>query len=188
MIGHAHVNLQFCKNVGKIPTKFIGRYVVHMRCQICVFSLYSAEQSTFVVCFDDDDADRHNHDLRNNDHDHLNNIIIIIIEWSASPDFLLNNEFAASFGFFSARQTWSAIYQPKNINNLIFLKNIHLKKFYLCIKPELYFYINLPAREKLKIKHTYKSKTCITSKNANTIIMADNSAGESDNFPRGRNL
>ena len=87
-----------------------------MRCQICVFSLYSAEQSTFVVCFDDDDADRHNHDLLNNYHDHLNNIIIIIIfEWSASPDFLLNNEFAASFGFFSARQTWSAICQPQNI-------------------------------------------------------------------------
>lgn len=47
-------------------------------------------------------------------------VVIIIIEWSASPDFLLNNEFAASFGFFSARQTWSAIYQPGNINKFTF--------------------------------------------------------------------
>ena len=30
--------------------------------------------------------------------------LIIIIYWSGSPDFLLNNEFAASFRFFSAEK------------------------------------------------------------------------------------
>ena len=36
-------------------------------------------------------------------------------QWAGPLDFLLNNEFAASVGFFSARQTWSAICQPQNI-------------------------------------------------------------------------